>query len=127
MRTKASLILIIIAALFLVSCTPSTVIAPVRTWDQLTPDQQARVVTYQFQSQVQNLFSIGKAYVAVRPETVPQWKTAIVPAFDVANTALKTFIDSKGSLSVDVVRAQLQPMINKILLLLAGLGVVEGV
>jgi enamine deaminase RidA (YjgF/YER057c/UK114 family) len=94
------------------------------SWDRLTPDQKARVIVNDLQQQLDQAFDTSKAYVALHPEYQATWQNEVVPAFDVANEAMKNVITlaQNGDITPDEVYEQIQPLLNKILALLASIG-----
>jgi hypothetical protein len=93
-------------------------------WNALTPDEKARVVLNDLQSQLNTLFDTGKAYITANPQYQNKWKTQIVPAFDVANKSLASAMTlaKSGQLTPDQVYAQVQPVINSVINLLVSIG-----
>ncbi len=94
------------------------------SWNKLTPDQKARVVINDLQSQLDTLFNTGKTYVTSNPQYQDKWKKQIVPAFDVANKGLRsaTELAKTGQITPDQVYAQIQPLINSTINLLISIG-----
>lgn len=86
---------LLIIMLILLSCT-TTPTTPTKTFDQLTPDEQARVVVSAIQYGCDPLFDIGKGIMIVKPEYLMVWKLAVVPSFDQLNKVLLD-LETKGS------------------------------
>lgn len=91
------------------------------SWNKLTPDEQGRVVLSGLQKQLDNGFDASKSFLSTNPKYQVDWKTKVVPAFDVANAAIKTAIIAKST--PDKVYAEILPLVNKALNLARGLGV----
>ena len=89
-------------------------------WNTLTPDQKARVVINDLQAQLDKKFDETKAYVALKPELQAVWKSDIVPAFDVANRALKSsmVLAQAGKIGPDQVYATVSPLMANVVNLL---------
>ena len=92
-------------------------------WSELTPDQQARIVIDGLQDQLDNAFDSVKAQIGSKPE----WKSKIVPAFDVANKALAgvIVIGKTQPLTPELVYAKVQNQINNVLNLCVQFGWVK--
>jgi len=69
---------------------------PTKTFEQLTLDEQARVVISAIQYGADPLFDIGKGIMIAKPEYLPAWKLAVVPSFDQLNKILFD-LETKGS------------------------------
>lgn len=69
---------------------------PTKTFDQLTPDEQARVVMSAIQYGSDPLFDIGKGVMIVKPEYMAAWKLGVVPSFDQLNKVLFD-LETRGS------------------------------
>jgi hypothetical protein len=82
-------------------------------WSALTPDQQARIIIDDLQGQLDNAFVSVKAQIGTKPE----WKSTIVPAFDVANKALADVIaiGKTQPLTPELVYSKVQNQINNVL------------
>ena len=95
-------------------------------WESLTPDEKARVVIDDFQTQLDNLFHAGKTYVDAHPEAVTVWKQRIVPAFSTANKTLAHLISlaQLEELTPDAVYDEMGPWITEITALLVQLGAI---
>lgn len=98
-------------------------------WDTLTPAEQSRIILDGMQSQLDNLFDTGKAYVVLHPEYSDTWKTKIAPAFSAANKSIAAAI--KLSMSENITPAQVyetvQPLISEVINLLKSIGIIKGV
>jgi hypothetical protein len=96
-------------------------------WSALTPDEKARIVINDLQGQLDNAFTQGKAYIAVTPTAQAQWRTQIVPAFDVANKALASIIliGKTKPLTPEFVYAQAQAQVTNVLNLLIQLKAIK--
>jgi hypothetical protein len=99
MKRKFSLAALLMMILFSVSLlfgcagTPST---PTKTFDQLSPDEQARVVVSSIQYGSDPLFDIGKGVMIVKPEYMAAWKLGVVPSMDQLNKILLE-LETRGS------------------------------
>lgn len=82
-------------ASFLAGCAtvPTT---PTKTFDQLTPDEQARVVISAIQDGSGILFDVGKGVMMVKPEYRTAWKIGVVPTFNEVNVILLN-LENTGS------------------------------
>ena len=96
-------------------------------WGALTPDEKGRIIISDLQGQLDNAFNQGKAYVVAKPELQTQWKTKIIPAFDVANKALASVIvvGKTQPLTPEFVYAQTQAQVTNVLNLLIQLGAIK--
>lgn len=92
-------------------------------WDALTPDQKARIIISDLQGQLDNAFTSAKAQIGTKPE----WKTKVIPAFDVANKALADVIaiGKTKPLTPEFVYAKVQNQINNVINLCVQLGWVK--
>lgn len=61
-------------------------------WEQLTPDQKARVILADMQGQLRNMFESGKRYVEANPDKRPMWEKQVLPAIEGANKAIGQMI-----------------------------------
>ena len=89
MRLKGYAVLILMAML-LSSCAMLRTIQ--QKWEQLTPDEKARVIISDMQGQVRNMFELGKAYVEANPDKRAIWQKQVLPAIEAANRALGQMI-----------------------------------
>lgn len=114
--------LVFLALIVLVACAGIQA-----KWNALTPDEKARIILNDFQGQLDNAFTQGKAYVTAKPELQVKWKTQIIPAFDVANKAIASAITlgKTKPLSPDVIYAQVQGQVTNVLNLLIQLGAIK--
>ena len=122
MRNKLKVIAILILFLaFSLACSQGFQ----AKWNALTPDEKARVIINDLQSQLNTKFDEAKAIVTLKPEYQTIWKTEIVPAFDMANKALKSasILAQQGKMTPDEVYAQITPLIAKVVNLTAKLTV----
>lgn len=122
---KRRLLVMPIILMLLVGCvTMSNLQAK---WNSLTQDQKARIVINDLQGQLTNLFDQGKLYVTANPTKQTEWKTKVIPAFDVANKALGDVIALGRTqlLTPDLIYARVQPRVNEVLTLLVKLGVMK--
>ncbi len=121
-KSAKVLVLFLIIMAFLVSCAGLQ-----EKWNALTPDQKARIVIDDIQSQLDTLFTQSKGYVLANPKYQDQWKTKIVPAFDTANKALASVIilGKTKPLTPDLVYSKVQESVNNVLTLLIQVGVIK--
>jgi hypothetical protein len=96
-------------------------------WTALTPDEKGRVVLNDLQTQLNTLFDTGKAFIIANPKHQETWKGQIVPAFDMANKALRVSIELSKTkpITPEQVYAQIQPLINSVITLLVSIGAVK--
>lgn len=119
-KVKAMRILVLVLALFLVaSCA-----ALKPKWDNLTPDEKARVILDGMQEQLNGLWKTGNEYVAANPQYKDMWKINGIPAFDAANKSLKTTIEiaMTEKITPNVVYEKVQPAINGVIGFLVSIG-----
>jgi hypothetical protein len=90
---------------------------PTKTFDQLTPDEQARVILSAVQYGSDPLLDVGKGVMLVRPEYMAVWKVAIVPSFDQLNKILLD-LETRGSqgqqITADIIMQSVQGRIAEI-------------
>lgn len=91
----ALLMSILISVSLLFGCAGLTT-TPTKTFDQLLPDEQARVVISAVQYGADPLFDIGKGVMLVKPEYMAAWKLGVVPSFDQLNKVLLD-LETRGS------------------------------
>ena len=93
-------------------------------WDALTPDEKARTVVDGLQDQVGDMWKASKQYLALHPEYQEKWKAEIVPAFDLANKALKevTVLASMELITPEEVRSRIMPLIMDVIRYLGEIG-----
>lgn len=132
--TVSSILLLIISLLLfpmIQSCaTMGTTGQPTfqEQWNNLTPDQKARVTLNGIQAQLNQQFDQTKLYIGSNPQYSAVWKFEIVPMFDKANKAVKAMIQTAmiGTLTPDQVYLKIQPMINELALKLISMGMQKG-
>jgi hypothetical protein len=61
-------------------------------WDKLSPQEQNRLILNGIQKSFNDLFIQARDYVVANPKYEKDWTTKILPAFNVANRALKQVI-----------------------------------
>jgi hypothetical protein len=109
-------LLLVLALLLSVGCAGLQA-----NWNKLTPDERARVILRGFQKQLDNAFDTTKAFVATNPAKYQvDWKLKVVPAFDVANGAIRAATTAKYA--PERVYDEVLPFLNKALTLARGLG-----
>jgi hypothetical protein len=118
---KFALLVLLLA--FLVACTATLQ----EQWNALTPKDQAMVVINQAQDQLTDNFRIGKDYVAAKPEYQAVWKAEIVPAFDLANKAVKSALNlaTTGTITPDIVYKEVMPLVKVVLTKLVAIGAIK--
>lgn len=91
---------------------------PTKTFDQLSKDEQARVVLSAIQDGSGILFDVGKGVMMVKPEYGAAWKAAVVPTFNELNIVLLD-LENKGSqgqeITVPVILTSVQGRISQII------------
>jgi hypothetical protein len=94
-------------------------------WSSLPSDDKARIIVDDMQSQLNTAFDTADAYVKANPQYAEKWQKEILPAFDVANKAIKTSIDlaKAGKITYDDVLADARPLFNAVISLLQSIGV----
>jgi hypothetical protein len=120
---KRNICIIITLIVALVGCAS---VANLQTaWNKLTPNDKARIVVGGFQDQLNNLFDIGKSYVASHPDKVTEWKTKVIPAFDMANKSLRGYIVAigMGTATPEAIFKEIPPLIVSVVTLLQAMGV----
>jgi hypothetical protein len=97
------------------------------TTQQLTKDQEARIILNSIQDNLGVLFDTGKAFVASNPKYQEVWKTKINPSFDVANKTVASALDlaRKGQYTPAEVKAKVVPLVNSLIALLAQIGAIK--
>jgi len=120
---KRKVFIPILLLLLLVSCATIQ-----EQWNKLTPDEKARIVINDLQTQLSNLWETGKTYVDANPQYQEKWKKEIVPIFDSANKNLKVAItlSKVNQITPDVVYQNIQPAINSIIIMLVQIGAIKG-
>jgi len=83
MKQKLQWFLVTVLMLTLLSCTTTQ-----EKWNELTPDEKARIIIGDIQAQLDGAFDSAKLQIGHKPE----WKTKAVPAFDMANKAIADVI-----------------------------------
>lgn len=115
-------ILSVLICLALVSCATIQ-----ERWNALTPDEKARIIINDLQTQLETLWNKGKDYVNQNPQYSQIWRDEIVPAFSTANTCLKTVImiaQTRG-ITPDQVYSYVQPALDKIMFYLIKIGALK--
>jgi len=95
-----------------------------KQWNTLTPQEQNRLVLNGIQKELNNLFADAQAYIHTNPKYEKEWVDKILPAFNLANKALKfTIVQCMTQpASLTDLLNQLQPLINDVKILLKGIG-----
>jgi ABC-type oligopeptide transport system substrate-binding subunit len=97
------------------------------TTQQLTKDQEARIILNSIQDNLGVLFDTGKAFVVANPKYQDIWKTKINPSFDVANKTVSGALDlaKQGKYTPAEVKAKVVPLVNSVIALLAQIGAIK--
>jgi len=119
---KRKIFIPIMLAMFLISCATIQ-----DQWNKLTPDEKARIIINDLQTQLSNLWDVGKAYVEANPKYLDEWKNKIVPMFDTANKNIKVAItlSKLNQITPDMVYENIQPAINSIIVMLVQIGAIK--
>jgi hypothetical protein len=114
---------IVLVLLGLVACTQNIQ----EQWNALTPSEQARVILNQAQDDLSDNFRIAKDYITARPQYDAVWKAEIVPAFDLANKAIKAGLNLAvvGDITPDKVYAEIMPLVKQVLTKLVQIGAIK--
>lgn len=121
-RTWLASFIIVVLLIFMVGCA-----GLMEKWKALTPDQKARVTIDFLQDQLDGHLEMSIAYVRAHPELEERWKAEGVPAFDLANKAIKDVIDlgQEEELTPEIVKAKVVPLINRIISFMVKVGIME--
>lgn len=115
------------AALVMLCCILSMAGCPTlqSQWNNLTPDEQGRIVIGGMQAQLDTLFDTGKSFVVQNPQYQDKWQSEIVPSFNVANNAIRTYatLMAQGKTDVATVIKEVTPLMDAVKKLLQGIGV----
>jgi hypothetical protein len=90
-------------------------------YNTLTPDEKARVNIEAVQDQLGIWFDAGKVFVDANPKYLPEWKTKVIPTFDLVNGTIKTYIIYKKDPSSTF--TEVLPMMSKVIATLSSWGV----
>jgi hypothetical protein len=82
-------------------------------WNALTPNEQARIILNGLQDQLTIAFDQAKLQIGTKPE----WKTKVVPAFDIANKSLAKMYELGNSpiLTPQMVLSKVQAQVDEAL------------
>ena len=116
---KRKLVLLVLIAMVLSSCASMANLQ--ESWNKLTPDEKARIISSGFQTQLDTLFDTGKAYVVANPDKQAVWKTQAVPAFDTCNKALRVYMI--GNTTPEEVYNAIPPLLESVVKSLKAMGV----
>ena len=99
-------------------------------WNQMSSQDQAKIILNGFQDQLSDNWRIAKTYVEANPTNVDlqaTWKVSIVPAFDVANKAIASSLTlaAQNKITPDAVYREVMPMVQKVLDLLVSRGIIK--
>ncbi len=128
-RKNLKLLFLVPVIFALAGCSLFTPPPADQFWNNLNPDQKARIIIDGLQTKLGILFDNGKTYIVVHPQYQQDWQKKIVPAFDLANKAIKDQITlgKAGALNPDNVYLSLQPLVNQVVLYLVQIGAVSSV
>jgi hypothetical protein len=119
-EVKIQRIVVLVLALFLVaSCA-----ALKPKWNNLTPDEKARIILDGMQEQLNGLWNTANAYVAANPQYQDMWKVNGIPAFDAANKAIRSTVEiaMTEKITPNIVYDKVQPAINSVIGFLVSVG-----
>jgi len=96
-------------------------------YNALTPADQAKVLLEQAQDQLTDNFRIAKEYIAARPQHDAVWEAEIVPAFDLANKAIKSALNLvvEGTITPDKVYVEVMPLVKIVVTKLVAIGAIK--
>ncbi len=117
MRQQIKLFMVMVILMSLVACAGQ----------QITKDQEARILLNSIQDNLAVLFDTGLAMSKTKPEYQVLWKAKINPAFDVANKAVKSAMElaKEGKYTPADVNAKITPLVNSVIVYLAQIGVIK--
>ena len=94
-------------------------------WEQLTPNEQSRIILNQIQKQFRTVWEQGELYVAVHPETRGVFEKSVRPSARILNEAIGRAIKllAAGTLKPDYIYLEVQPFLNDLLKSLQEMGV----
>lgn len=117
MRKVKLTVVMLLALMILASCAGQ----------QITKDQEARILLNSIQVNLATLFDTGLAMSKTKPEYQVIWKAKINPAFDVANKAVKSAMElaKAGKYTPADVNAKITPLVNAVIAYLAQIGVIK--
>jgi len=128
MRRLYKSLAVVFCLMFLVSCA---------SWEQLSKDEQARVVLDITQEQLSTWREAGKQWVLALPETTDEekelkldkakmWNSNVLPAMQVANdwiySLMQELSKAEGSLDRYAVQRLVNPYISRVVFLLVEMG-----
>ena len=117
MRRQIKLFMVMVVFLSLVACAGQ----------QVTKDQEARILLNSIQDNLGVLFDAGLAMSKTKPEYQIIFKAKIIPIFDLTNKTIKDAMElaKKGSYTPTDVNAKVVPLVNSIIVLLAQIGAIK--
>jgi len=118
MRRKIQWFLVMVLMMSLMACATTQ-----EKWNKLTPDEKARIIIGDIQAQLDGAFDSAKLQIGHKPE----WKTKVVPTFDVANKVLADVIRIGKTKPLDpaMVYGMVQNQVSNVLNLCVQLGWIE--
>ena len=87
MKRFKNIYIILLVIVFLISCSTLQ-----QKYKALSEDEKARLHVSALQDSLSVSFDSAKIYVTAHPEKQIEWKTKIVPMFDIANKVLRDII-----------------------------------
>ena len=120
MKQKLQLFLVMVILMAIVACANLQ-----KAWENATPEERCRIVTFKMQRTLNGAFDAGKLYILAHPEKAPEWKAKAISTFDFTNKLIRTFTEKNfAGMTSEQVILEVQPKINEILALLATWGVI---
>jgi hypothetical protein len=97
-------------------------------FQQRTPDERARILLDGLTDELTYLFDGAEAYVANNPDWQQQYQAVVLPAFDLALSAVEdaTELAKKGEITPEMARAKVMPYVSKVIWLLYEIGYERG-
>jgi hypothetical protein len=114
-----------IFVMLLLCCTLFACGSVQEQWGKLSPDEQGRIIAGSLQDNLQTTWAAGTAYVARNPQYQEEWTQKIVPAFDVANKSLATYMTlmQDGKIAPDELFSKMSPLVKSVTDMLKAIGV----
>jgi hypothetical protein len=105
-----------IFAMLLLCCTLFACGSVQEQWGKLSSDEQGRIIAGSLQDNLETAWTAGTAYVAQNPQYQEQWTQKIVPAFDVANKSLATYMTlmQDGKITPAELFSKMSPLIKSV-------------
>lgn len=119
----AKVLTVFLVVMALISCSSIQQIK--QNWQDIKADEKARIICEFIQSELEITFDTAKNYVVMHPQFQADWKAKVVPAFDVANKTLASYMilaKANKVTFIDVGKGMV-PMLQPILAALGAWGV----